>query len=109
MKYVVHRYIVVRQPIAVEAESQLAAIDLADEAEVDLRACFDAEETVGYLVDEVGDSEYVHTRYFDKDRNPEQADLARVEKTRWLLLPSIGALFAGFFKRQTKGASCKSI
>ena len=75
MKYKVHCYAVVRVPIDIEAESQQEAMEKA--ADTDFAAIIDndsddyeyAEEIVGYLVDEEGDTEYTNTRAYDADMN----------------------------------------
>ena len=83
MKYEVHIYAIVRVKVVdVEAESQQEAIRNA-EARCDLYALFQqndrepnteyAEDIDGFLVDEVGDEEHEHSRWYDKHAIP--ADL----------------------------------
>jgi hypothetical protein len=79
MKYNVHIYATVRVKVCgVEANSQVEAMKMA-EVNTDLHELFPyktqadgteteyAEEVTGYLVDQHGDEEYTHTRYYDAD------------------------------------------
>ncbi|MCA7889133.1 hypothetical protein QZM25_30805 [Burkholderia contaminans] len=76
--YRVHLNAVVRVPVEIDAAgSQLEAIDLATDR-VDLygmfsgHSCEYAEEIVSVLVDEVGDSDHLHSRFYDPGTRPEQ-------------------------------------
>jgi len=73
-KYRVHVYLVVRVPFDVEAESQEEAIKaaekLVDNDSYRLPEAEDAEEIVGYLVDEEGDEEYERSVSYDGNRKP---------------------------------------
>ncbi|MBR8292454.1 hypothetical protein [Burkholderia cenocepacia] len=75
----IHLNAVVRVPVEIDAAgSQLEAIDLATER-VDLYGMFGgqqyeyAEEIVSVLVDEVGDSDHLNSRFYDPGTRPEQA------------------------------------
>lgn len=103
MKFFVHIYRTMRFKVAVEAQDHAAAMQKADEllpdaikrsewdsfgdigyerdkAMVDGRLPFlchaeDAEETTGYLVDEVEDQEYERSRRFFSDSTPDDGSL----------------------------------
>jgi hypothetical protein len=68
MKYRVYTYLVVCVPFEVEAETQLEAIKIAegmvDEDSFRLKEAEDAEDIVGFMVDEEGDEEYARTQYY---------------------------------------------
>jgi hypothetical protein len=71
MKYRVHVYAVVRVPVEVDAESQLDAIKLAENArdwdqELNAGDHEFADEIVGFLVDEDGDPEYLNSKMYDE-------------------------------------------
>lgn len=84
MKYHVHLYHVVRTKVSIEAEDHLDAMKKADEFIPNLQSLnvsFEAErqfhghgvihhtesaeEVTGYMVDEVGDTEYDNSRAYD--------------------------------------------
>jgi hypothetical protein len=77
MKYRVHAFMVVRVPVEVEAESQLDAIQAAEEkvggisyqemADYEAEA---ADEIVGWLVDEDGDEEHDRSEIYTWSRKP---------------------------------------
>lgn len=88
-QYYVHVYHVVRTKISIEAENHVDAMKKADEfipnivrsnipfeAESQFQGhgtihhTESAEEVTGYLVDEVGDTEYQNTRSYDDDYSP---------------------------------------
>lgn len=70
-KYRVHIYTVVRVPFEVEAQDQAGAIEAArnllEPTSFRSRDAEDAEEVVGFLVDEDGDEEYSLSRSYDAD------------------------------------------
>jgi ribosome recycling factor len=79
--YTVHIFPIVRVTVPnVEAESQTDAIkkvdQLIDSGKIDLRAMLDgadreyAEDLDGYHVDEVGDTEYKNSTWYDKEGRP---------------------------------------
>lgn len=76
MQYKVHVYAVVRVPYIIEAESQQEAITKAQADSHlytdfrDLEAEY-TEEIINYLVDEIGDTEYEHSQWYDVDQKPE--------------------------------------
>lgn len=71
MKFKVHIYAIVRVPVEVEAENAQEAIKVAEQS-CDMHALFNhpeyeyAEDTDGYLVDEIGDDDYLNTTWYDK-------------------------------------------
>lgn len=75
--YRVHIYAVARVPVTVEADTQRGAVKKANQ-EVDLDRlfypvgeCEYAEEITGYLVDEVGDTEYKRSMWYDREGEPD--------------------------------------
>lgn len=69
MKHVVHVYAVYRVPVEVEAENQLDAVKAAYK-KASFRSSAEfvfAEEINGFLVDEVGDTDYSKSRYYPID------------------------------------------
>ncbi len=83
MNYRVHVYRVVRQAVEVEAGDHQEAIALAQDAYFSpgLAGVEDAEEIVGFLVDEEGDEDYEFTRYYDADGNPDNMMQREAEQT----------------------------
>lgn len=83
MKYRVHLYRVVRVDYEIDADSQLEAIDKADRNfdPFDLRRGEDAEECVGYLVDEVGDNAFDNTILYSANREPSPPYVAKPPRT----------------------------
>ena len=78
-KYRVHGYEVIRIPVEVEATDQKAAIREYNEqlGQWDFRTNNEAEmaeETTGYLVDEVGDEEYERSKFYCADGETEAGD-----------------------------------
>ena len=91
MKYFVHRYDVVRVKVAVEANNQQAAMTAADEYLATNHPLINkyshmegeqyptpkwldyetAGEVAGYLVDEVGDEDYLNSTNYDARQQPE--------------------------------------
>jgi len=79
MRYKVHAYMTVRVPFDdIEAESQQAAIKIAEYRASDIRTLRDmadleaepADEITGFLVDEEGDDEYERSQTYDANGNP---------------------------------------
>jgi hypothetical protein len=88
-QYFVHVYHVVRTKISIEADNQVDAMRKADSFIPDIQSVNipysaesefqdhgvihhteSAEEVAGYLVDEVGDTEYANTRLYDAEYKP---------------------------------------
>ena len=76
-RYRVHIYPVVRVAVEVEANSQQEAITKATD-ETDLYTAIRngeyAEDIDAYLVDECDDTEHEHSRWYDKQGNPEEVN-----------------------------------
>lgn len=74
MKYRVHCYVTVRVPIDVEASDHTSAMRAAeaqlDEHSFRLPEAEDAEETTGYLVDEINDNVHQNSRNYDAKMQP---------------------------------------
>jgi hypothetical protein len=69
MKYRVHIYAVVRVPVEVEAKSQQGAIQKAvryTDLEYDFKQGEYADDIESFVVDEIGDKDYLNTKSYDK-------------------------------------------
>lgn len=68
MKYDVHMYYVMRSKFCgIEADSHEAAIDKVHNFELDPDETEDADEVVGWLVDQVGDQDFENSISFEAD------------------------------------------
>lgn len=79
MKYKVFVYAVFHKSFEVEANSQFEAMEAADKRYYDdarpREGWEDAEETVGYLVDEANDPDYRRSRNYDGNKADDFCDL----------------------------------
>ena len=66
-RYYVHVYETYRSKFEVEADSMEEACEIAANNPPDFMDREPAEEITGFLVDEVGDTDYVNTKLFDPD------------------------------------------
>ena len=76
-KFRVNKYHTVLHPVDVEAEDQQAAIDAARDMKLDPAVMMDVDEITGFLVDEDGDEEFKHSRFYNADGELTREEIER--------------------------------
>ncbi len=74
-KYKVHKYCTVLHTCEIEAANHAAAIQHAREQALDLEAATDINEISGFLVDEEGDEDFAHSRFYNGDGELTRAEV----------------------------------